>query len=51
MGRRGKLKGDVAMYLFAETDTGPCVEREEDEQVQHEILLHALVDEPLQVER
>ena len=42
--------GDVAMHLLIETDMQPGIEREEDEWVQHKVLLHALVDEPLQVE-
>ena len=37
------------MYLLTETDKGPSVEREEDERVRNEALLHALVDEPLRV--
>ena len=45
------VAGDAATHLLTETDTRPGVEREEDERVGHEVLLHALVDEPLRVER
>ncbi len=36
-------------YLLTETDAGSCVERQEDERVRGEVLLHALVDEAVGV--
>ena len=46
---KGKEGGRSWTYLLAETDTGTGVEGEEDERVGREVLLHALVEEPVWV--